>query len=496
MQGLGGDGSERVDGLQVMGEVPVAEMQDRALQATRLSTGIQDYLVVGIGAAPVAATPIEQAQFPVRPEQTAAHDLAQILVAAGHLITCLDRTPRLQRQQLRAELRTDPFVRIQTEHPIVTRQVDRELLLLPMTGKWRVDLDARATGGCDLAAAIAAATVQDQDLLAEVQRAQTVLDPIRFLVTDHAGGDRYTSLRVPSTFRPAPHPWKVRDLALPGSENLTGMTAKETVTSQTPKPTPTREYSRLVAIIAQLRAPGGCPWDREQSELSMAPHLLEETYEALAAIEAGDPSEICEELGDVLMNVLMISQIASETKGFHHEDVAREIADKLVRRHPHVFADAVAEDSQTVLSNWEAIKLQEKGSGGANKTTLAGVPRALPALLKAYRIGEKAGRRGFDWPDMAGPRAKIDEELAELDQALAGDDEERIADELGDLLFAIVNLARHQKINPEMALRGTVERFMSRFAHVESALGEGFAEASLEQMERLWQEAKQAEDRR
>ena len=271
------------------------------------------------------------------------------------------------------------------------------------------------------------------------------------------------------------------------------------MTSPTAQPAdaiPTREYARLVEIIARLRAPGGCPWDLEQSELSMAPHLLEETYEALGAIEAGDPGPICEELGDVLMNVLMISQIASEAKGFHHEDVAREIADKLVRRHPHVFGDGFAKDSQEVLSNWEAIKQQEKGSGGAKKTTFSGVPKALPALLKAYRIGEKAGRRGFDWPDQAGPRAKVDEELAELDEALAAGNEERIIDEFGDLLFAIVNLARHRKTNPEMALRRTIDRFMSRFAYVEAELGEGFAEASLEEMERLWQQAKQAEARR
>jgi len=228
----------------------------------------------------------------------------------------------------------------------------------------------------------------------------------------------------------------------------------------------------------------------------MAPHLLEETYEAMAAIEAGKPAEICEELGDVLMNVLMISQIAAESKGFCHEDVSREIADKLVRRHPHVFGDVVAASSQEVLNNWEAIKQREKPADGSKKTTLSGVPDALPALLKAYRIGEKAGRRGFDWPDQAGPRAKIDEELAELDEALATGDDHKMRDELGDLLFALVNLARHHQINPEMALRGTIQRFMRRFAHVEEQLGERLSSASLEEMERLWQEAKQAEARR
>lgn len=288
-------------------------------------------------------------------------------------------------------------------------------------------------------------------------------------------------------------------MALRDSENPRDQTAKEIVTSPAPESAdhiPTREYARLVEIIARLRAPGGCPWDREQSELSMAPHLLEETYEAIEAIEARESVAVREELGDVLMNVLMITQIASETADFHHEDVAREIADKLVRRHPHVFGDVVAEDADTVLDNWEAIKQTEKSSSAKQKTILSGVPSALPALLKAYRIGEKASRRGFDWPDPAGPRAKISEELAELDEAIAGGDQERIIDEFGDLCFALVNLARHQRVNPEMALRRTIDRFMRRFAYVEEQLGDGLGEASLEEMERLWQLAKQAEDRR
>ncbi len=253
---------------------------------------------------------------------------------------------------------------------------------------------------------------------------------------------------------------------------------------------PTSEYARLVQIITRLRAPGGCPWDREQSEASMAPHLLEETYEALEAIESGDPGPICEELGDVLMNVLMISEIASETHDFHHEQVAGKIADKLVRRHPHVFGEVKADSADAVLVNWEAIKQEEKSESGKKQGTLSGVPGDLPALLKAYRIGEKAARRGFDWPDASGPRAKVDEELAELDEALASGDQQRCQEELGDLLFAIVNMARHQKTNPEMALRGTIDRFMSRFAYVEEKLGDDLAGASLAEMERLWEEAK------
>ena len=181
----------------------------------------------------------------------------------------------------------------------------------------------------------------------------------------------------------------------------------------------TPQLHRLLQIIERLRAPDGCPWDREQSEESMAPHLLEEAFEAVEAIEKADTDESCEELGDVLMNVLMIAQIAAEAGRFTSEDVARSISDKLVRRHPHVFGDLTAADSDEVLKNWEQIKKQEKGD--KPRGALEGLPTNLPALLLAFRIGEKAHRAGFDWPDPTGPRAKLDEELGELDEALASE---------------------------------------------------------------------------
>lgn len=244
---------------------------------------------------------------------------------------------------------------------------------------------------------------------------------------------------------------------------------------------------RLLGIIDRLRAPGGCPWDREQTEESMTPHLLEEAYEAIDAIRSGGAEASCEELGDVLMNVLMIARIASETERFDSEAVARSISDKLVRRHPHVFGDARADDKDQVLANWERIKKAEKGPGHG---TLDGLPVDLPALLLAYRIGEKVARVGFDWPDLAGPRAKLREELAELDAAIAADDPDDIAAEIGDALFALANLARHLNVNPEMALRGTGERFKQRFAHVEQQLGDRLGTASLQEMEAHWQAAK------
>ena len=247
---------------------------------------------------------------------------------------------------------------------------------------------------------------------------------------------------------------------------------------------------RLLGIIDRLREPGGCPWDREQTEESMAPHLLEEAYEAVDAIRSGGAEASCEELGDVLMNVLMIARIASEAGRFDSEAVARTISDKLVRRHPHVFGDVRADDSDQVLANWERIKKDEKGPDHATRGALDGLPVDLPALLLAFRIGEKAAGVGFDWPDLFGPRAKLDEELAELDAAIAGGDKDRIAAEIGDALFALANLARHLCVDPEMALRGTGERFKRRFAYVERELGDRLGTASLQEMETHWKQAK------
>ncbi len=221
----------------------------------------------------------------------------------------------------------------------------------------------------------------------------------------------------------------------------------------------------------------------------MAPHLLEEAYEALEAIQRGDARTSCEELGDVLMNVLMVAQIASEQDRFDAEDVSRTIADKLVRRHPHVFGDTEAKDAKQVLRNWEKIKRAEKADAPP-RGALDGVPADLPALLKATRIGEKASRVGFDWPDAEGPWHKLTEELSELCQALASGDQESVQRELGDVLFSLCNVARHAGVNAEMALRQTIDRFRARFGHIERSLGNRLDEASLAEKEALWQAAK------
>lgn len=246
----------------------------------------------------------------------------------------------------------------------------------------------------------------------------------------------------------------------------------------------------LLATIARLRAPDGCPWDRQQTTASMAPHLVEEAFEAADALRRGDPVTSQEELGDVLVNVAMIGQIASETGRFSCDAIAAAAAQKLVRRHPHVFGDQQAASAELAYRSWETQKQQERQQGTGSRSVLAGVPTALPALLRAFRIGEKAARAGFDWPDRDGPRAKVTEELAELDAAIAGGDATAIADELGDVLFSLCNLARHLGVNPETALAGTTDKFQRRFQAVEHAFDYRLQGRTLAEMDVAWEQAK------
>lgn len=247
---------------------------------------------------------------------------------------------------------------------------------------------------------------------------------------------------------------------------------------------------RLMQVVDTLRAPGGCPWDAKQTVETLAPHLVEESHEMADAVARGDMDGVREELGDLLMGVLMVARVASEDRGFDPGDVAAEITAKLIRRHPHVYGETVVDGAGQVLRNWEAIKKQEKADKGEDESALAGVPRSLPALLRAYRVGEKAANAGFDWPDLAGPSAKVEEEWGEFRAAVESGDRAAAAAELGDLLFAVVNVARKLKIEPELALRGTVERFSRRFRHVEAGLGKPLADATLEEMDVLWEQAK------
>lgn len=256
---------------------------------------------------------------------------------------------------------------------------------------------------------------------------------------------------------------------------------------------PAEALERLLSIMTRLRAPGGCPWDREQTLQTLRPYVLEETYEVLEAIEGGDPREHCEELGDLLLQIVFQAELRREEGAFAFADVADAISDKLVRRHPHVFGDAEVRDAEGVMRQWVALKREEKAARGGGKSVLEGVPRDMPALARADRLTEKASRVGFDWPDAAGARAKVVEELAELDEAVAAGDARRVEEELGDLLFAVANLGRKLSVPPEEALRNAVGRFIERFRHVERRLEERGVppgESTLEEMDGLWDEAK------
>ena len=253
----------------------------------------------------------------------------------------------------------------------------------------------------------------------------------------------------------------------------------------------------LRAIVARLRAPGGCPWDREQTHASLRTALVEETYEVIAAIEAGDDANLREELGDLLLHVVMHAQMAAERGAFDFDAVAREIGEKMVRRHPHVFGDGRAEDSAAVLVRWDEIKRQEKAARGTvekEPSRLDGLPPALPALMRAQKFQEKAAKVGFDWRRVEEVLAKVREEVAEVEGA-AAESPERVAEEIGDLLFSAVNLARWHKLDAETALRHATDKFARRFRHVEAALrarGQAWEAATFEELDALWNEAKAA----
>jgi len=249
-------------------------------------------------------------------------------------------------------------------------------------------------------------------------------------------------------------------------------------------------FDELVQIMERLRAPGGCPWDREQTHGSIRKYVIEEAYEVAEAIDNDDPRELCAELGDLLLQVVFHAQMAREAGRFTIDDVCRGEVDKMRRRHPHVFGDVSVDGADEVVRNWEAIKARERGAGAS---AIDGVPRALPALQRAERIGDKASRVGFDWPDVAGVLAKVDEERAELAEAIAGDSRERIAEELGDLLLAAANLARKLDVEPERALAGAVDRFDRRFRRIEVLArdaGTSLPQLSASELDRLWEQAK------
>ena len=250
-------------------------------------------------------------------------------------------------------------------------------------------------------------------------------------------------------------------------------------------------FGRLLDVMDRLREE--CPWDRKQTNESLRPNTIEETYELCDALIRDDQHEICKELGDVLLHVVFYGRIGEEKQQFDIADVCNKLCDKLIFRHPHVYGDTVAKTAEQVLESWEQIKLKEKDG---NKSVLSGVPEALPSLIKAYRIQDKARNVGFDWEDRQDVWKKVREELGELEVELNKEDKERSTAELGDFLFSVINAARLYKLNPDNALEKTNRKFINRFNYIEAhsiKIGKPLKDMTLEEMDQLWNEAKQQE---
>lgn len=259
---------------------------------------------------------------------------------------------------------------------------------------------------------------------------------------------------------------------------------------------PTEDFvQKLVDILARLRAPQGCPWDAKQTHRSLKPYIVEEVAEFLDSVDAGDDHNMAEELGDVLLQIVFHCQIAAEDGRFDLQTAARLCCEKMVRRHPHVFGEATVEDADGVVDQWEAIKREEKGKQ-QRASAVEGVPRHLPALHRARKIQKRAAKVGFDWPAIDGVLAKIEEELLETREALEEGEREAIAEEIGDLLFSVVNLSRFCDECPEELLHGTIRKFEGRFRRMEALVeerGKRVENCEIEELESLWQAAKEAE---
>lgn len=252
---------------------------------------------------------------------------------------------------------------------------------------------------------------------------------------------------------------------------------------------------KLIDIMDQLRSDGGCPWDKQQTMESLKPFVIEEAYEVIEAIDSGDKKKVCEELGDLLLQIVFLSRIGKEDGDFAFEDVVLAINEKLLRRHPHVFGEEKADNAEEVLHRWEQIKKEERGNR-KRQSILEGTPQALPALLRAHRLQDRAARVGFDWKETAKVLEKVEEEFEEFKEALETNDPVQTEKEFGDILFALVNLSRFIQVSPEDALRKTISRFISRFQHIEEYAVQNGIELhtlSLDEMDRLWNEAKTLE---
>jgi len=251
-------------------------------------------------------------------------------------------------------------------------------------------------------------------------------------------------------------------------------------------------FEKLIEIMASLRGPEGCPWDREQTHESLKKYLLEETYEAIEAIDCGDMNELCGELGDLMLQIAFHAQLAKERGDFEIKDSLESINEKLLRRHPHVFGEAEVACAEEVAHQWDRIKMDEKGAE-SRSSILDGVPKTLPALARAMEISKRAARAGFEWPSLDAVFAKLEEEVGELKDELHEQHATRVAEEIGDLLFTIVNVARWTRVDPEDALRIMIERFSSRFVQIEEAAragGRSLEDLTIEEMDAVWDRAK------
>ncbi|MCX5884579.1 MAG: nucleoside triphosphate pyrophosphohydrolase [Proteobacteria bacterium] len=251
----------------------------------------------------------------------------------------------------------------------------------------------------------------------------------------------------------------------------------------------------LIKIIKKLRSPSGCPWDREQTREKMGYYLIEEAHEAKEAIDGGSPEQIREELGDLLFQLLTVIEISEERGEFTLSEVIEQARDKMVRRHPHVFGKRAVSDADEVVANWVQIKREEKKDGSEGDSIVSGIPKSIPSLHRAYLITQRAARVGFDWEDKEGVLKKLKEEVKELESAVSEGNKEKIVQEMGDLLFSIVNLGRFLEVDPESAVTKAVDRFISRFRYIEQRLKEREkdpSQSTLEEMDQLWEEAKKA----
>lgn len=282
------------------------------------------------------------------------------------------------------------------------------------------------------------------------------------------------------------------------TEKTKKATAKKTVKKTAGRKTNLKrcikpDITKLASLMEKLRNPGGCPWDREQTLKSLVPFIIEEAYEVISAIDSGSTEDIKEELGDLLFQIIFASRITEEDGRFGLGDVIDTSFTKMVRRHPHVFGTARADTPQEVLKHWAEIKKAEKKAAKKDEGVLSGVPEVMPALLRAHKVSQKAAKAGFDWPDISQVMEKLTEELTEFRDSVNDNDRDGMEEELGDILFTVVNAARFLELNPEDALRKTIGKFITRFHYVEKKIlesGRDFSNVTMDEMDRLWDEAK------